>query len=650
MSNSRRIAAAFLLAGAGLVFVAPGAGAHALLHSSDPPDGATLSASPDVVTLTFTEDPEITLTNVRVLDTSGGSHEAGKPAQVPAQPRTIRVRVKELPKGIYTVAWRVVSRVDGHATGGAFAFGVGVSPADQPRANVSTPVTPPISPAEVAGRWLLYAGLLGLVGSAWVSVWAFSATPGSVLRFMAAAFAASVAGFILLGLAQRAAAGVSFGDLLSTPIGRALAWRAAGIGAAGLMLAGSTRLKERGSRLGIVVAGAAAAAALLAHVEAGHAAASEPVWRNVASQFVHVLAAGVWVGGLAALLFGIRGAAAEARARAVRRFSAAAGIALAVVAITGTVRALAEIGSWDGLFSSTYGRLVIAKAVLIVGLAALGAVNRYRNVPRAGTELSGLRRVSRGELALAALALAAAGGLASSSPPADASVAPRAPDDRIVAVASDFARTVRVRLEVAPGFAGPNTFAVRLTEPDSGEPLEAARVALRFRFPDAAVGESEIEMTRTAKGRFRGDGTNLSLDGPWTVTVIIQQTADSFEIPIELQTRCRAEAVPVSGGPTLHNVRLPDGTAQLYVDPGTAGLNQVHITFFDPTGRELPVAEIPSMVGTHDRVATPFEVRRFGPGHFVADATLAAGDWRFAFSGTIPGATQVRGCFDQTVG
>ncbi|MGH2727403.1 MAG: copper resistance CopC family protein, partial [Actinomycetota bacterium] len=248
MTSGRRIIVALLLAGAGLVFIAPGAGAHALLRASDPADGETLFESPDAVTLTFTEDPEITLTNVRVLDASGGSHEVGKPSRVPMQARTVRVRVKELSKGVYTVAWRVVSRVDGHATGGAFAFGLGVSPSDQPKTNVSTPVTPPISPAEVAGRWLLYLGLLGLLGAAWVSAFAFSSIPPSIRRFMAVGWVTSLAGLLLLGLTQRAAAGASFGDLLSTPIGRALMWRAAAIGSAGLALLGSTRLKERASR------------------------------------------------------------------------------------------------------------------------------------------------------------------------------------------------------------------------------------------------------------------------------------------------------------------------------------------------------------------------------------------------------------------
>ncbi len=648
MTFRRRIATALLLAGAGLVFLAPGAGAHALLRSSDPTDSAELTSPPDAVTLTFTEDPEVALSVVRVLDSTGAEFQLGRPVRVPSVARTIRVRVRDLPEGVYTVAWRVVSRVDGHATGGAFAFGVGVSPANAAPNPVAAPVTPPISPVEVAGRWLLYVGLLGLVGGAWISALAFSAAPGGVRLFTTASWAAALGGLILLGLSQRAAAGVGFGDLASTPIGHALIWRGGAIFVAGLAFALATRSVGRSARLALVIAGAAAAGGVFAHVHAGHAAASEPGWRNIASQFVHVLAAGVWIGGLAALLLGIRGAPSEDKARAIRRFSAAAGIAILVVAITGTVRAIAEIGTWDGLFSSTYGRLVIAKAALIIGLATLGAINRYRNVPRAGSDPSGLRRVSRAELALAGLALAAAAGLASTSPPADAS-ATAVPTDRIVVVASDFAQTIRLRLEVTPGFAGPNSFVVRATVPDTGEPVDAIRVALRFRFADASVGETELELTRIRRGVYEGNGSSLSLDGPWTVTVIIQQPTDSFEIPIELETRCRVEAVPVSGGPTLYNVRLPAGSAQLYVDPGTAGLNEVHVTFFDAQGQELPVATLPTILGTHSGERIEFEVRRFGPGHFVADATLGAGGWRIAFQGVDPGGEAVSGCFEEKI-
>jgi copper transport protein len=94
---------------------------------------------------------------------------------------------------------------------------------------------------------------------------------------------------------------------------------------------------------------------------------------------------------------------------------------------TGVVRSINEVGSWGALFSTGYGRLVLVKVALIAALIGLGAVNRYRNVPRTGSSLGGLRRVSRTELVLAVGALGAAAGLATLVPPAQVPAATRPP-------------------------------------------------------------------------------------------------------------------------------------------------------------------------------------------------------------------------------
>jgi uncharacterized membrane protein len=133
--------------------------------------------------------------------------------------------------------------------------------------------------------------------------------------------------------------------------------------------------------------------------------------------WVHLLAAGVWIGGLAALLVLLPGLGRDQRVRAVRRFSFTAALALAAMVITGTVLALTEVGSWAALFSTGYGQLVLLKVGLLACLACLGALNRYRNVPAAGRSVSGLRAVSRVEVAVGATALLAAATLSGLAPP-----------------------------------------------------------------------------------------------------------------------------------------------------------------------------------------------------------------------------------------
>jgi len=126
--------------------------AHAVLRSSDPADGASVDRAPRQVTLTFTERPEPRLSTVQVLDADGRPVQAGKAGPAPGQPFQLQVPLGALPDGTYTVAWRTVSRDDGHVTGGSFAFGVGIAApaAGAKGAAVPEASTPPPTPLAVA--------------------------------------------------------------------------------------------------------------------------------------------------------------------------------------------------------------------------------------------------------------------------------------------------------------------------------------------------------------------------------------------------------------------------------------------------------------------------------------------------------------------
>lgn len=170
-----------LVAALGVVLLTPAtARAHAKLESSDPSDGATLDASPRVVSLAFTEPPELSLSSIEVLDSTGRSFSGGPVRIAQGDPLRLLRNVTSLPDGVYTVAWRVVSKADGHATAGAFAFGVRVPPPEvPPPATVPAPMSPPLSPLEVGGRLLLIAGLVALLGAV-VGLAAFAGLPRRV--------------------------------------------------------------------------------------------------------------------------------------------------------------------------------------------------------------------------------------------------------------------------------------------------------------------------------------------------------------------------------------------------------------------------------------------------------------------------------------
>jgi hypothetical protein len=303
----------------------------------------------------------------------------------------------------------------------------------------------------------------------------------------------------------------------------------------------------------------------------------------------------------------------------------------------------------------------LIKVILLGGLVGLGAINRYRNVPQSSTSVLGLQRISRIEIGVASVVIAVAAVLASISPPSEVSESGRAPSpERVVATGSDFGTSVRVRVEVAPGLPGSNDYTVRVTDYDTGEPMEATRVVLRFAFlDDPGVAASELELESGSRGTFRGEGANISLAGNWEVTTLVQRGADSVEVPVELATRCRSELVEEPGLAPVQVVELGDGrTVEGYADPGHAGRNDLHLTFFEADGGEIHVPGVPVLTVAHAAGSDGADaghggsedvvLRRFGPGHFLGEADLEAGEYRIGFKAAEHGQ-QLSGCFDLTV-
>jgi methionine-rich copper-binding protein CopC len=113
---ARAVATALLF---GLAFGIATADAHALLDHADPRVGNTVK-SPRAVSLWFTQNLEKGFSSVEVLDASGARMNAGNAV---VDGKLMRVQVKALPAGTYTVKWHVLS-VDTHTTEGNFTFQV----------------------------------------------------------------------------------------------------------------------------------------------------------------------------------------------------------------------------------------------------------------------------------------------------------------------------------------------------------------------------------------------------------------------------------------------------------------------------------------------------------------------------------------------
>jgi copper transport protein len=520
--------------------------AHAELTSTDPASGSTVAQSPPKVVMTFSENPDPKASLVRILDSSGRTVPGVSPVEaVPGKPLELQVTLSSaLGKGVYTVNWRSVSAIDGHVANGAFAFGVGVTPAPGSVRAVALLNTSGWTTAlSSLGKWLLYAGLALFLGAASTCLFVLKGRlpAGGVLLLRAAALVAFV-GFCAMVWAERDLIGArSLMPLFDTVEGKYLL--ALGV-ALVLCIVAVVCVDLWPARWSLLCLGAAGALAVLAHVLAGHADAPS-AWRilNILAQWVHMCAIGVWVGGLAWLLLGIRGQSREERATAVEAFSRLATVTLVVVLATGVARSYAEVRTPSNLVHTTYGITLLVKVGLVVLVVALGALSHYRWVPSLKTTEGAAHRFrlnSSGELALAASVLAVTAVL-SGLAPATSAVATAAPgaSSGVTQSAADYATTVRVHLTVSPAAVGENSYAVTVDSYDSGQPLESVTaVRLDFSLPSKpTLSGSTLALSKAYAGTWQGAGLQLSVVGHWSVTVTVEEANGGVTVPFELDVK-----------------------------------------------------------------------------------------------------------------
>jgi copper transport protein len=556
-----RLAAGRGVAAAGLAFllfaVAPLAvAAHAELVSSDPPAGASLPASPAQLSLTFTEPIDPGTATVRLVDTQQATVGGVGSPQVAAG-TMVSATLPELDAGVYTVSYQVVSAVDGHATSGSFSFVVdptGTEPAP-PASTTST--APAADLPAVAARWLALAMALAALGTLlfWIRYGArivatagggVATAPWLLLAALCAVGFGALATYLALAARPLVEAGthqvhgtfpLDFAAPFGwTPFGIAMRVALAGLGVAFVIAVFRTvRLDElrrcgaqpaAGDRRLAFATTSIVACGLLGMSLAGHVASLGGL-PFAFLDWVHLLAAGAWLGAIPA--FGVvaqraaRGERAAALRASMRAHGSTALIAAPILALTGLANSPLVLGSSRELLASGYGDLLLAKALLFSTAVGIGAANHFlARDPRPGRRAPLLVV----EAAVAAAAVLVAAGLVT---------VPVAASRQPVLSATALGSThlygsvgpsgVHVAVNVAA--PGPQRYQVAIADEATGAPREdVQKVFLSFIPPaDADLPEQRVELPPTPgePGLYGTTGAFTGVLGEWTLEVIVRR-------------------------------------------------------------------------------------------------------------------------------
>ncbi|GAA1528106.1 putative copper resistance protein D [Agromyces terreus] len=163
-----------------------------------------------------------------------------------------------------------------------------------------------------------------------------------------------------------------------------------------------------------------AIASLVPMAQQGHAAGTAGHNAAITALGLHLIFAGVWLGGLLTIVLLRRELDAKRLPVVLARYSTVALICFIVVAVSGYASAALRIGTWDQL-ASQYGVLVIVKLLALLALGGFGALQRrylIGRMSRAG--VSGVREfwfLVVAELAFMGIASGVAAALARTATP-----------------------------------------------------------------------------------------------------------------------------------------------------------------------------------------------------------------------------------------
>jgi copper transport protein len=562
---------------------APALFAHAALAATYPAAGSVVPKQPEQVSATFDEAIHMTATSLEVYSPDGDRADDGDTTL--ADPEEIAVTLLPgLGNGTYTAVWHVISD-DTHPVSGEFTFSIGAPSATHVPALQVSPNNV-VSAAFTVIRWLEYLTFALLCGAVafLIICWPAGARRVGVIRLVTYSWAGLLVS-TLLGLLIQGPYGSNegLGQLFNAQLVQATLASKLGTmsqarelmaflagGAASLLLPRLPGAERRGRiaagvAWAILTTAVAASWALYDHASTG----VQTPWGGVPADIIHLDAMAIWIGGLAVLGgFALRGPADEGVATAVPRFSSISLACVGTIVGSGVYQTWREVGAWQALVDTSYGRLILVKVAGLLLLIALGYLARHylqRGLRPAGVGLLAaptvidaptatdaptadgrapepdalpgpqwrpamrlLRRSVAVELAVAAVILAFTAILVNVATGREAyapTFTARAPFNLGGAGGAG-----AVHVFVSPARLGPNTINVYFTG-SRGRGYVPAEVTAALYYPAGHLGPTSVALTAAAPGQYQTQGAVLSNTGQWTLTVTIRGGAPGTTAP-----------------------------------------------------------------------------------------------------------------------
>ena len=532
---------------------------HPFLLDSEPAQGQNAAVGTTQIVTHYSEAVEIDFSELKIFDSDGNQVDKRDTAYYNAESSLV-ITTQPLEDGVYTIASKVLSKVDGHLVHAAIIFGVGNVQIDASLLESQEQSETTFIPESIArfpglvGQTVVLGGLI-----ASIVIWStgqtrfkeqialietsFKAKFSKVIGFGVIAVFAS--NFIMLAV-QTWRLEASPLDVIETTFGST--WLTRMI--LTIILIGIWFWIERKNQISFKtqLPMLVFALALIATTTMmGHGASTEMA-PPIILDYVHNLLSSIWIGGVIFLGFVILPSITKLDANVrdkitislIPRFSGMIIISLGILIITGPMLLWFLDSNVSSITESTYGKLIMLKIAIASAMIAFGGFYQIRFTQQAKKDLKStaifkkLKKPLRFEAGLGIALLAVVALLVNSSLPAGEIQSVSAEQGISGYEASLFSENARFDVTILPVGIGPNQINVIVSGLDDQPLADISTVKIKVSNPLRSIAPIAAEVTENqitgqdVFTRYSAEPT-FSFAGIWQIELEAQRTENANE-------------------------------------------------------------------------------------------------------------------------
>lgn len=513
--------------------------AHAYIKKSTPLENEMIEKSPNEVTIQFDETIQPAFNSLKVFDSEGNRVDKKNGRIDPKQPSILKSGLKKnLPDGMYRIKWKVVSS-DGHPVEGVIPFQIGTE--DQGSAVIHKETNGYTPKADlIIIRWLqyfsnsCYVGLLFFYMIILPKEYRQNGSKDKLfIRLLSSSFVLLFLSILLsLPLQATIESGFPWSEvfsfqtfenmLMNTSFGQTWIYQVAILLTLALITSFIGMAKST-KKIILWVCLALGTALLLTKALTSHAAAQTNQLLTVSLDFLHLLAASIWIGSLIGFVALLPWRKTEETKQEfiqmIKSFSKWGIILVLLLTFTGVFGSLLYIPNPSSLVQTSYGKVLGIKVILFLFMLIPATVNFIIGKRK---KEKGLAASLWGELSVGVVILILSVVL-TNLPTAMQSPGPFKETKNVN-------QGEQVILSVTPNSIGENLYEVTLKD-RKGKPInDIEQLHLTFTMLDMDMGKETVNMEKVAEGKYRVQGLHFIMAGDWNVHVhVLTKSLESID-------------------------------------------------------------------------------------------------------------------------